>query len=236
MQEPALAAHVIARLIEHLDRRSALLLLSGRDFRLAGGWERRKYPSGGTRKLGRATEGGVMGANQRGRGAPWQLFSIFALAAVLAGCVTQSGPPLSSLATVGGPPKGMARIVVVRQEQTSFVLRNAAFTAKLDGEPLGELAVGTFAYLDRPGGSHQLSAEVWGNPGVTRRDLTAVSGRTYFFRASLNEKMNGLTAVSMISPLGGLVAAAATYDDRQGPVDLTPISEAEAKQAIAAAQ
>ena len=48
--------------------------------------------------------------------------------------------------------------------------------------------------------------------------------------------MNGLTSFSMVSPLGGLIAATATYDDRQGPIDLTPINEAEAKQAIAAAQ
>jgi hypothetical protein len=32
------------------------------------------------------------------------------------------------------------------------------------------------------------------------------------------------------------MAAAATYDDRQGPIDLTPMSEAEAKPAIATAQ
>jgi Protein of unknown function (DUF2846) len=166
----------------------------------------------------------------------WQLYLAFALAAVLAGCVTQSGPPLSSLATVGGPPKGMARIVVVRQEQTSIVMRYGGFPVKLDGEPLGEVSVGTFAYLDRPRGSHQLSAEVWGYPGVTRLDFTAVSGRTYFFRASLNEKANGVAAVTMVSPVGGLIAAAATYDDRQGPIDLTPISEAEAKQVIASAQ
>jgi hypothetical protein len=179
-----------------------------------------------------------MGANQGGRRAPssWQLYPTFALAAVLAGCVTQSGPPLSSLATVGGPPRGMARIVVVRQEQASPVMRYGGFPVKLDGEPLGEVAVGTFAYLDRPGGSHQLSAEVWGYPGVTHLDFTAVPGRTYFFRASLNEKANGVAAVTMISPIGGLITAAATYDDHQGPIDLTPISEAEAKQAIAAAQ
>jgi hypothetical protein len=160
----------------------------------------------------------------------------FASAAVVAGCATQSGPPLSSLATVGGPPKGMARVVVVRQEQTSFVMRNGGFPVKLDGEPLGDLAVGTFAYLDRPGGSHQLSAEIWGNPGVTRLDFTAASGRTYFFRASLNEKMNDVAAVTMISPIGGVIASAATYNDRQGPIDLTPMSEVEAKQVIAAAK
>jgi hypothetical protein len=70
---------------------------------------------------------------------------------------------------------------------------------------------------------------------VTRRDFTAVSGRTYYFRASLNEKYNDIRAASVISPVGGLVAAAATYDDSHGPIDLTPISESEAKQAIAAA-
>jgi hypothetical protein len=159
-----------------------------------------------------------------------------ASATAVAGCVTQSGPPLSSLATVGGPPKGMARIVVVRQEQASPVGRYAGFPVKLDGEPLGDLTVGTFAYLDRPGGSHQLTAELWGNPGVTRLDLAAVPGRTYYFRASLNEKMNGIAVATMISPIGGLIAEAATYNDRQGPIDLTPVSEVEAKQVIAAAR
>ena len=121
-----------------------------------------------------------MGVNERGRSAPWQLLSVFALAAVLAGCVTQSGPPLSSLATLDGPPKGMARIVVVREEQTSLMLRYRDFPVKLDGEPLGELAIGRFAYLDRPGGAHQLSAEICCISGVTRRDFTAAPGRSIF--------------------------------------------------------
>jgi hypothetical protein len=37
-----------------------------------------------------------------------------------------------------------------------------------------------------------------GNPGVTSRDVTAVPGRTYSFRASLNEKMNKLADVSLL--------------------------------------
>ena len=181
--------------------------------------------------------GALMKAHEGVRRArsPWQLYLAFALAAVLLGCVTQSGPPLSSLATLGGPPRGMARIVAVRREKGYFGI-DYAFPVKLDGEPLGELATGTFAYLDRPAGPHQLSSELWGSPGVTRRDFTAVSGRTYFFGVSVNEKAKDIQVVSAISPLGGLVAAAATYNDRQGPIDLTPISEAEAKQAIAAAQ
>jgi hypothetical protein len=90
-----------------------------------------------------------MKANQRARRArsSWQFYPAFALAALLIGCATQSGPPLSSLATVGGPPKGMARIVVVRPEKGYFGIDHA-FPVKLDGESLGELMTGTFAYLD----------------------------------------------------------------------------------------
>jgi hypothetical protein len=179
-----------------------------------------------------------MKADERVRRArsSWQLYLASALAAVLAGCVTQSGPPLSSLATVDGPPRGMARIVVVRGEQTSLMLRYRDFPVKLDGEPLGDLAVGRFAYLDRPGGSHQLSAEICCISGVTRHDFMAVSGRMYYFRASLNEKVNDIGVVTMISPIAGAIASTTTYNDRQGPINLTPMSEAEAKQVIAAAQ
>src|SRR5215468_4053547 len=120
---------------------------------------------GGAQNVGQAPfaiGGVVMKANQRARRArsSWPLYPAFALAALLIGCVTQSGPPLSSLATVGGPPKGMARVVVVRQEPRSFGPRNRDYPIKLDGEPLGELSAGTFAYLDRPAGSHQLSADL----------------------------------------------------------------------------
>jgi hypothetical protein len=46
----------------------------------------------------------------------------------------------------------MPRIVVLRGEQTSLTGRYRDFPIKLDGEPLGDLGVGSFAYLDRPGG------------------------------------------------------------------------------------
>jgi hypothetical protein len=42
--------------------------------------------------------------------------------------------------------------------------------------------------------------------------------------------------VTMISPIAGAVASTTTYNDRQGPIDLTPISEPEAKHAIVATQ
>jgi hypothetical protein len=65
---------------------------------------------------------------------------------------------------------------------------------------------------------------------------TATAGRTYFFRARASAKAKDIQVFTVFSPLGGLVADAATYNDRQGPIDLIPISEAEARQAIAAAR
>ena len=34
-----------------------------------------------------------------------------------------------------------------------------AFPVKLDGQPIGELLTGTYAYVDLPPGPHQLTAE-----------------------------------------------------------------------------
>src|SRR5258708_21310274 len=114
-----------------------------------------------------------MNANEevRGPASSRRLSSAFALAAELTGCAAQSGLPLSSLTTLGAPPTGMARLVVVRQEKGVFGIGDRAFPIKLDGEPLGEWATVTFAYLDRPGASPQLSAEFWRSPVVTRDDF-----------------------------------------------------------------
>jgi len=182
--------------------------------------------------------GGKMTKSAEGRGvrSSWLLYPAFAVAAVLGGCATQSATPLSSLATIGVAPKGMARVVVLREEPHSFGPKNNNYPVKLDGEPLGELSPGGFAYLDRPAGRHQLSADLWGWPGVTRLDFTTAPGRTYYFRASLNEKADDVAGFSMISPLGGAIASVAAFDDRQGPVNLAPINESEAKQAIAASR
>ena len=131
----------------------------------------------------------------------------------------------------------MARIVVVRREKGyALALGDRAFPVKLDSQPIGELLTGTYAYVDRPPGPHRLTAEFWDTSGASRLDFKAESGRTYYFVASLNEKVNELTVVSMISPLGGMLASAATFTDQKGPIDLAPISAIEAKQAIAAAQ
>jgi hypothetical protein len=50
---------------------------------------------------------------------------------------------------LGAPPRAVARVVVVRPEKGFFGV-DGAFPVELDGEPLGELKTGTFAYPDRP--------------------------------------------------------------------------------------
>ena len=47
------------------------------------------------------------------------------------------------------------------------------------------LKTGTYVYADRPSGPHQLTATEAAFPGVTRRDITAQSGQTYFFVARM---------------------------------------------------
>jgi len=174
------------------------------------------------------TNGGVRAARSS-----WRLCAAFTLAAALGGCVTtEGGAPLSSLAMGGGMPKGMARIVVVRVDPRAWGGRNSNFPIRLDGQSLGELSPGRFVSVDCPAGSHQLAADLSGWPGTTRHDFTAAPGRTYYFRASLNENANTLSVASVVSPIGVLIAAAAVYNDRQGPIDLTPISESDAKQAM----
>src|SRR5690349_14986309 len=138
----------------------------------------------------------------RGARSSWRLCAAFVLAAALGGCVTtQVGSPLPSLATVGGVPKGMARVVIVRVEPRAFGAQNNNFPVKLDGQSLGELAPGTFVSQDCPAGAHQLTADLSGWPGTTRLDFTAAPGRTYYFRTNLNDKANGLTMVSIVSPI-----------------------------------
>ncbi len=129
---------------------------------------------------------------------------------------------------------GQARVVVLRPEKGFFQLMDRSFPIKLDGEPMAELMTGAFAASDRPPGRHQLSAELWDVPGVTRHDFDAAAGRTYYFRARLNDDLNKTSVVAVVSPLASMVATAATFHGDRGPIDLIPMSEAEAKATMAA--
>lgn len=163
-----------------------------------------------------------------------RLAVVFITAATLTGCATtQSGPPIASLASIGAPPAGKARIVVMRPENGFFGWGDRALPVKIDGEPMGDLLTGTYASLDRPAGRHRISVDLWDHPGVSQHDFNAASGRTYYFAVRLKQKVNDVHMAAAIGGLAGYVIAAAATNDNTGPVDLIPMSDAEAKRTIA---
>jgi hypothetical protein len=151
------------------------------------------------------------------------------------GCATtqSGGPPIASLATTGTPPAGKARIVVMRPEKGLAGWSDRALPVRIDGEPLGELLTGTYASVDRPPGRHQITAELQDHAGVSRYDFNAASGRVYYFSAGYKQKVNDIYAAAVFGGLAGYALATAATNDGTGPIDLIPMSEAEAKRAIA---
>jgi hypothetical protein len=100
---------------------------------------------------------------------------------------------------------------------------------------MGDLKTGTFLYLDRPTGSHQLSVDESGFPGVTRKDVSVAAGRTYFFLVKPSERSRQLQAGQMAGGLAGLAVTAivTSQADNPGPVDFLSLDDASGRQAIA---
>jgi hypothetical protein len=98
---------------------------------------------------------------------------------------------------------------------------------------MGELLTGAYVSVDRPPGRHQISGEFWDLPGVSRVDVNAGSGRTYYFAIKVKQKVNDVRMVAALGGLAGYAIAAAATDDGTGPFELIPMSDAEAKRMIA---
>jgi Protein of unknown function (DUF2846) len=125
-----------------------------------------------------------------------------------------------------------------------FVLRDKAFAGiidpgwriQLDGQTMGDLKTGTFVYLDRPAGRHQLSFFRGADLAhVSRLDFDVAGGRSYYFRIELNEKGKMVevgSSMAGVLPLLITSAAAAAVDDR-GLFDFIPLDNATAVQAMA---
>jgi hypothetical protein len=159
------------------------------------------------------------------------LLCIFA-AAILSGCVTaREGPTLTSVAPL---KSGQSRVVVFRPPGNGGLI-DPAWAVQLDGAPLGNIKTGTFAYVDRPAGHHQLSFIDSYFPRPSLHDFNALPGRTYVFRIELNEKGRMILAGSMGAGLAGLVvttAVGAASDDR-GTYDFILVDEASAREVLA---
>jgi hypothetical protein len=157
---------------------------------------------------------------------------------LLCGCETQRDGLNYSAATqkVGPPKAGHPRIVVLREKGYGGIV-DGAWNIQLDGTPLIGLKTGTFTFADRPTGSHQLTATEAAFPGVTRHDITAQSGQTYFFVARTSKRKNAMIAAAGATGGGILGLALGTaftsgYDN-PGPIDFFPLDEAAARTTIA---
>jgi hypothetical protein len=165
----------------------------------------------------------------------WRVLVLSVVTAALSGCVTaREGVDFASVSrTAGGPKAGQGRIVVLREAGYAGLI-DYGYAVTLDGEPMGELKTGTFLYLDRSAGRHQLSVDESGFPGVTRNDISVASGRTYFFLVKPSERSKALQAGQVAGGLVGLAvtAIATSQVDNPGPVDFVALDDAAGRLAI----
>ena len=159
---------------------------------------------------------------------------------MVSGCVSDGvGTDYAAISQKFGPPKpGHSRVVVLQEKRKGLSMAFCACDLKLDGEPIGKVAFGTYAFADRPAGRHQLVASEVMFPGDTTFNFATESGRTYFFLLRSSERHDSVTGVSMVGGLvGGFVASAATANAANpGPADFVALDEATARTTLAELQ
>ncbi|HKS19439.1 MAG TPA: DUF2846 domain-containing protein [Bradyrhizobium sp.] len=157
-------------------------------------------------------------------------------AALLCGCQTErNGLDYAAMTQKVGPPAaGRSRIVVLREKGYAGIT-DTGWDVKLDGGPMADLKTGTYVYLDGPPGQHQLSATATMFPGVSQRDFSTQSGRTYFFLARPSERSKVLGGMSAAGGVAGLLVGAAitSNNSNPGPLDFFPMEDNAARNAIA---
>jgi hypothetical protein len=72
-------------------------------------------------------------------------------------------------------------------------------------------------------------------PGVSQYDITAASGRTYFFLARPSARAKTLDGMSAVGGVAGLLVASAitSNDANPGPLDFLPLDDGAARPMIA---
>jgi hypothetical protein len=166
----------------------------------------------------------------------WRAIAVAVIACGVSGCVTErDGLDFAGLSQKVGPPKpGQARIVVFR-EQGFGGISDTGWDVKLDGQTLSGLKTGTFVYLDRPVGHHDLASTATLFPGETHKDITVTAGRTYFFLAKPSDRAEKLNAMAAAGGLTGLVIGSAltSGESNPGPLEFFPLEETAARTMIA---
>jgi Protein of unknown function (DUF2846) len=166
--------------------------------------------------------------------------ALLSAALLLSGCMTAKvGTDYAAISQKVGPPKpGQSRVVVLQKKRDGLSMAICACDVKVDGNPMGKVMVGTYAYADLPAGPHQLVASETLFPGDTKRDFTTAPGRTYFFLVKSSARHDSIAGMSMIGGLAGVaVAAAATAgSDNLGPGEFIPLDEPTARTMLAELQ
>lgn len=164
----------------------------------------------------------------------------FAAVMFLSGCVSdQVGTDYAAVVQKVGPPKaGQSRIVVLQEKRQGLSMATCACEMKLDGDQMGKVIVGTYAYADRPAGRHQLTADETLFPGETRRDFATEPGRTYYFLVKSSERHDAVTGGILAAGVIGAVATSVVTSGSQntGPAELFPLDEPAAKVTLAELQ
>ena len=159
---------------------------------------------------------------------------------LLSGCVSDRvGTDYAAVAQKVGPPKpGQSRIVVLQEKRDGLSMAFCACDVKLDGEPFGKVAFGTYAFADRPAGRHQFVASEMLFPGDTTYNFATEPGRTYFFLLRSSERHDSVTGVTMVGGLAGaFIASAATANaGNPGPADFFALDEPTARTTLAELQ
>ncbi|WP_245321781.1 DUF2846 domain-containing protein [Bradyrhizobium sp. LTSPM299] len=158
---------------------------------------------------------------------------------LMSGCVSDGvGTDYAAISQKVGPPKpGQSRIVVL-QEKRKGLSAFCGCDVKLDGEPIGKVAIGTYVFADRPAGRHQFIASETLFPGDTTYNFSTEPGRTYFFLVRASERYASVSGVTMMGGLvGGVIASAVTANAANpGPADFFALDEPTARTTLAELQ
>jgi hypothetical protein len=165
----------------------------------------------------------------------WKAALPLIVAGLLSGCVSdREGYDYAAISRKIGPPKpGQSRIVVLSEKGNSFSA--AGCNLAVDGGAAGTVNPGTYVYVDRPAGRHELVATQALFPGDTRREVATAAGRTHFFLVKNSSRADTVNGGVLIGGLVGMAVASAVTagSDNPGPVELYPLEESAARTILA---
>jgi Protein of unknown function (DUF2846) len=163
--------------------------------------------------------------------------ALLAAAILLSGCVSDGvGTDYAAIAQKVGPPKpGQSRIVVLQEPRKGLSMALCACDVKMDGDPVGKVIAGTYVFVDRPAGRHQMLASEALFPGETKHDFITEPGRIYFLLVRSSQRHDSLMGATMVGGLAGFAVGAAVTSgsENPGPAEIYALDEPTARITLA---